>query len=58
MNGLLNAQTNLNLMQASQSESAANALKSSTAGKNLERIQQAAQEFESVFIYEMMKPML
>lgn len=59
MNGPLSPDTTLALIQASQPDSAAAAhrLKEARAGMDLEKATEAAQEFEAVFVAEMMKPM-
>ncbi len=48
----LSPQTSLALMQATQIKDP-----SATINKNIQRIDEAAREFEAVFIAEMMKPM-
>lgn len=52
----LQADTSLALMQASQAEASNAALKTKTT-QNLKQIEEAAKEFESVFMAEMLKPM-
>lgn len=55
----LSPDTSYALMQAGQSETAraSNKLEQVVKTKNMERINEAAQEFEAIFIAEMMKPM-
>ncbi|MBX2833874.1 MAG: rod-binding protein [Micavibrio sp.] len=58
MNGL-NPDTTLALMNASQSDAAnaAGSVKNAAKARQIEQAGEAAQEFEAVFIAEMMKPM-
>lgn len=54
----LNTDTSLALMQASQAEASNAALKTKNIqDKDLTKIEEAAKEFEAVFMAEMMKPM-
>lgn len=52
----LNVDTSLALMQAAQAETDNAALKTKNT-KNLEQIEEAAKDFEAVFMTEMLKPM-
>ena len=59
MSNILTPDTNLALMQATQSDAtrAAIPLKKTDGGKNNAKMDAASQDFEAVFISEMMKPM-
>ncbi len=58
MSGNLTPDTNIALLQASQADASQSAKSVKNAGKgNIEKVSEAAQEFEAVFIAEMMKPM-
>lgn len=59
MAGDLSPDATLALMQAGQANTApsAKALKNAAKSREMERLEQTAQEFEAVFIAEMMKPM-
>ncbi len=59
MTDMLSSDTSIALLQASQPSSAkaAETLQKAADSKNMERIEDAAREFESVFLTEMMKPM-
>ncbi len=52
MNNLISPDTNLALIQAAQSQNV-----STPKTKNMAKIDEAAQDFEAVFVAEMMKPM-
>lgn len=56
MSNILNPASSLAIMQASQ-EGSAEAAKKLKDARKMEKIEEAAQEFESVFISEMLKPM-
>ena len=56
MNGNLTPDTTIALLQASQGDVAKTG-KTLKSEKDLAKIEQAAQEFEAVFVSEMMKPM-
>ena len=55
----LTPDTNFALLQASQADTskASKAIKKAAQSKEMEKIEHAAQDFEAVFIAEMMKPM-
>ena len=55
----LTPDTNFALLQASQADTskASKAVKKAAQSKEMEKIEHAAQDFEAVFIAEMMKPM-
>ncbi len=59
MNELMTADTNIGLMRAAQQQAmqSAQMLKNEGQIKNFEQIEEAAEEFEAVFLTEMMKPM-
>jgi flagellar protein FlgJ len=59
MTGTLSHDTAIALMQASQpdSKAAAERLKNARASMDIEKATAAAEEFEAVFVAEMMKPM-
>lgn len=59
MSDFLSPDTSLALLKASQAESnkSQKTLKTAREAQNLEQIEATAQEFEAVFIAEMMKPM-
>lgn len=52
----MTAQTQMALMQASQADAGAKA-KSAGAVKNMKQIEEAAQDFEAMFLTEMIRPM-
>jgi Rod binding domain-containing protein len=54
MSDLLAMNTDIAAMQATQNKDAIDAVKKA---RNMERIEKAAEDFEAVFIAEMMKPM-
>ena len=56
MNDLLSANTSMALTQATQAN-AAGAAKNAKEAREIAKVEQAAREFEAVFISEMMKPM-
>lgn len=59
MNELITADPKIALMQAAQAEAKQKALMAEKAGqmKNYRQIEEAAQDFEAVFLTEIMKPM-
>ena len=59
MSGNLTPDTNIALLQATQTDigKAAAKAKNAAQSKELEKIEHAAQDFEAVFIAEMLKPM-
>lgn len=59
MSSPLSPDTNLALMQASQVDTgkASSALKNAAKSHQMQKIEEAAQDFEAVFLAEMMKPM-
>ena len=59
MSGNLTPDTNLALLQATQANTGqgTQAMKNAARSKEMQKVEQAAQEFEAVFIAEMMKPM-
>ena len=59
MNELITADTNIALMQAAKTEARykAQMLEKEKQIPNIEKIEESAQEFEAVFLAEMMKPM-
>jgi len=59
MSGNLTPDTNLALLQAAQVDAGKSTkeLKAAAKTRELEKIEAAAQEFEAVFVAEMMKPM-
>ena len=59
MSGPLTPDTNMALLQAAQTDTtqASKAVKKAAQSKEMEKIEHAAQDFEAVFLAEMMKPM-